>query len=100
VATHAQQTETTSTPHHTTSLLIHHLWTFMLAIWAYRNSIAHGSTTEELAQVLLAALHDKILSHYDQYHTDEHYILPHHKYLFTHRTLDDRLHHSYDHLTL
>jgi hypothetical protein len=46
----------------------------------------------------MESLHAQVRQHYQNYHSDHDYVLPRHQALFTHRTLEQRLRHSYDHL--
>ncbi len=68
--------------------LIDSLWHVSIELWHYRNSIVHGQTVEEQASILLGQLHDKVQSYYATFTTTSSFILTHHHYLFTARTLD------------
>lgn len=46
----------------------------------------------------MTTLHDKVKEHYQQLNNDHGYVLPRHQYLFSHRTLDQHLQHSYDNI--
>jgi hypothetical protein len=54
---------------------------------------------EESADRIMSNLHNKVRHHYAEYNYNATYVLPHHRYLFTQRTLDQWLLHSYDSLT-
>jgi hypothetical protein len=43
-------------------------------------------------------LHDQVRLHYQHFRDDQTYVLARHQILFTRRTLDQRLQHTYDHL--
>ncbi len=71
------------------------LWQLTTAMWANRNSIVHGNTCQEQAQILLTTLHTQVSDHYRAFHNDNAYLLPHHHYLFTQRSLSACLKHFY-----
>jgi len=83
-------------PEYWTSLFINYVWNFTKAMWQNRNLIVHGATSEEQAIRELEQLSMQIKQHYDSYTTNSGYVLPHHAYLFNHRSLSQRSQLSYD----
>jgi hypothetical protein len=78
------------------SLFITALWKFSRALWNNRNEVVHGATVEEQAARQLTQLRNNITTMYHNYESNPAFILPRHHYLFTTRTLEDRLKGSYD----
>jgi len=80
------------------SNLVHALWQFTKSLWHHRNTVIHGTSAEASAQLILTGLRDQVRHHYSMFLADNGYVLARHQYLFTSRTLDQRLSLSYDHL--
>jgi hypothetical protein len=80
------------------SMLINIIWRFTKLMWKHRNQIVHGETVEDQAAVILQQLHDKAQAYYASYQEDNNFVLPRHQHLFTHRTLEQHLRLSFDHL--
>ena len=74
-----------------TAQTIHFLWKYTRAIWAYRNTVVHGATDQEMADKIRNAATTKVTSLYSTFYTTPHFILPRHRYLFTSKTLEQRL---------
>jgi hypothetical protein len=74
------------------------LWKYMCTLWSHWNTIVHGATSEEQANTLLKGLQTTTTDYYHQFQDNQSFLLPHHHYLFTDRTLEQCLHHSYDQL--
>jgi hypothetical protein len=71
-----------------------------LACWSTKpNSVVHGESEAEQAEILLRPLHQQLHDYYRQFHEDPSFLLPRHHHLFTGRMLEQRLKHSYDHIT-
>jgi hypothetical protein len=83
-------------PEYWTSLFINYVWNFTTAMWKNRNQIVHVATSEDQAIRELEQMKTQIRHHYDSYTTISGYVLPRHEYLFTHRSLLQRLQLSYD----
>jgi hypothetical protein len=67
-------------------------------MWKHRNTIVHGTDAQHSAEIILQELRQQIQLLYQDYHDNPHIILPRHNYLFTSRTLTQRMKYSYDHL--
>jgi hypothetical protein len=74
-----------------TAQMIQILWKYTRAIWAYCNTVVHGATDQEMADKIRSLAMTKATSLYSTYHNNPHFILPQHKYLFTNKTLAQRL---------
>ena len=61
--------------------------------------MVHGESEAEQAEILLRPLHQQLHDYYRQFHEDPSFLLPRHHHLFTGRMLEQRLKHSYDHIT-
>jgi hypothetical protein len=81
------------------SNLVYALWQFTKSMWAHRNAIVHGIDSEEAATRILTGLRDQVHQHYQSFSVDAGYVLVRHQYLFTSRTLEQRLSMSYDYVT-
>jgi hypothetical protein len=79
--------------------LIFCLWQFTRQLWTFRNQLVHGSTVEETVSAQINLLHGKVAYHYNQYQENTAYVLPCYEYLFTQRSLEDRLKLSHDSIT-
>jgi hypothetical protein len=53
-------------------------------------------TLEENVTIIRAQLHAEVSARYTAYEDNSGYVLPHHSYLFTQRSLDQRLQYSHD----
>jgi hypothetical protein len=74
-----------------TSQAIACFWKYLRSEWAYRNTVVHGSNDQEMAEKIKKAATDKITDFYNTFRTTPNFILSRHRYLFTSRTLDQRL---------
>lgn len=74
------------------------MWHFIRSMWKNRNTIVHGTDAQHSAEIILQELRQQVQLLYQEYHDTPHIILPRHNYLFTSRTLTQRLKYSYDHL--
>jgi hypothetical protein len=70
---------------------------FTRSVWNHGNQILHGATAEDSAAILRHEQHGKVREYYNLFRDNSTYLLPRHHYLFTQRTLQDRLQSSYDH---
>jgi hypothetical protein len=70
-----------------TAQVISFLWKFSRSLWAYRNTIVHGATDQEKAAKIRGTLEDTACSLYQTFQKSPHFILPHHHYLCTTRSL-------------
>jgi hypothetical protein len=66
-------------------------WKYLRSEWAYRNTVVHGSNDKEIAAQIKKASTDKVKEYYHTFRTTPNFILSRHQYLFTSRTLDQRL---------
>jgi hypothetical protein len=78
------------------SFLVSAEWKFTRSLWAHRNLVLHGATVEETVQRQVQKLHGQVQSLYQQYLQDNSIVLPRHSYLFTSKTLQQRLDMPYD----
>ncbi len=74
-----------------TTQAVSQLWKFTISLWAYRNTVVHGATDKEIADKIRAEITTKVTSLYTEYQANHNIILPKHKYLFSSRTLEQRL---------
>lgn len=81
------------------SNVIHQLWRFTRSMWNNRNSIVHGKDAETAATRILQDLYQQVRTLYEEYQSNPNIILSRHQHLFTSRTLNQRLQHSYDNIT-
>jgi hypothetical protein len=75
------------------------LWKYTKSLWLHRNKIVHGRNGEETAARLLRDLHEEVRQLYDTFQANPAFLLPRHHYLFTNRSLDQRLRMPYDNIT-
>jgi hypothetical protein len=75
------------------------LWKYTKSLWVNRNHFVHGKDGEEAAARLLQALHGEVKHLYETFTNNPAFLLPHHHYLFTNRTLEQRLRMPYDNIT-
>jgi hypothetical protein len=88
----------TVSPVHWASCLVDAFWSFATAMWHHHNTIVHGDNIESQASILLGRLHLQVHQFYTDYTINPTIILPCYQHLFTDRTLEQCLNHSYDHL--
>jgi hypothetical protein len=74
-----------------TTQAVSQLWKFTRSLWAYRNTVVHGATDKEIANKIRTEITTKVTSLYTEYQANHNIILPKHKYLFSSRTLEQRL---------
>ncbi len=74
-----------------TAQTVKFLWKYTRSQWAYRNTVVHGATDQEMADKIKGKTIDKVKSLYTTFQSTPQFILPRHHYLFTTRTLDQRL---------
>jgi hypothetical protein len=75
------------------------LWKYTRSLWGARNEYVHGKDAKEQAEIILRGLHTQVIQYYEQYRNNSNIVLPQHAYLFTSRTLEQRLRLTYDNLT-
>jgi len=75
------------------------LWLFTKSLWLHRNTLVHGADAEESPQHILTGLRDQVRQHYFAFNAEEGYVLARHHYLFTSRTLEQRLSLSYNYVS-
>ncbi len=68
-------------------------------MWNNRNQILHGASMEENVHIIRSQLQEEMRAHYEAYNANDTYVLPRHSYLFTTRTLAQRMQFSHDHIT-
>jgi hypothetical protein len=74
-----------------TTQTINCLWKYTRSLWGFRNTVVHGATDQEMADKIREQTAAKIRNFYSTFHTTPHFILQCHHYLFTSRTLHQRL---------
>ncbi len=67
------------------------LWKYTRSLWGYRNTVIHGATDQEMAGKIREQTATKMRIFYSRFHTTPCFILQRHHYLFTSRTLQQRL---------
>jgi hypothetical protein len=72
-------------------MAINFLWKHIRSIWVYRNTVVHGSNDQGIAAKIRKASTDKVREYYNTFRTAPTFIRTRHKYLFTSRSLDQRL---------
>jgi hypothetical protein len=75
-----------------TKQAIQFIWKYTRSLWNHRNTVVHGSTDQEVANKIKASIEEQVTSFYHKFNTSPHFILQRHHYLFTSRTLQQRLH--------
>jgi hypothetical protein len=91
VASFRKDPKDASIPLRWTAQAITFLWKYMRTEWNCRNTVVHGSNDKEMAAIIKKAPTDKVREYYNTYRTTPTFILPHRHYLFTSRSLDQRL---------
>jgi hypothetical protein len=81
---------------HWASVFIVALWKYSKALWAFWNEIVYGATVEEQVNRQLDTLRQRITTYYQAYADNPNMILSRHHYLFTSRTIEERLSSPYD----
>jgi hypothetical protein len=74
-------------------------WKYTTTQWGARNEHFHGKDAKVQADILLNNLRVTATHHYADYHDTPAMVLPQHAYLFTSRTLEQRLHLNDDNLS-
>lgn len=74
-----------------TAQAITSLWKYTRSIWGYRNTVVHGATDQEKADKIIEQTATKVREFYSKFTTTPTFILQRHHYLFTSRTLSQRL---------
>jgi hypothetical protein len=91
VASFREDPKDASIPLCWTAQAITFLWKYRRTEWNYRNTVVHGSNDQEMAAIIKKASTNKVREYYNTYRTTPTFILPHHHYLFTSCSLDQRL---------
>jgi hypothetical protein len=73
-------------------------WKYTRLIWINRNHIVHRKTDQEIATKIRESIHAKVCHLYGTFQTTPNFILACHHYLFTSRSLAQRLHLDIDSL--
>lgn len=81
---------------HWASTFISIVWNFTRQLWQHRNQIVHRLTVDDIVSTQMRLLHNKVKTHYNEYHRSPSCVLPRHEHLFTQRSLNQRLQLSYD----
>jgi hypothetical protein len=71
----------------------------MRSLWEHRNQVAHGKTDQEIAAKIKESINSKVKELYTKFQTNPSFILSRHHYLFTSRSLEQRLRLDIDSLT-
>jgi ribonuclease HI len=82
-----------------TSSMIYLLWNYAKSIWTYRNEVVHVNTSTQIETYRWNRLRETVTEYYTMFSGNPSFLLPRHHYLFTDRTLEQRLKHTYDHLS-
>ncbi len=82
-----------------TSSMIYLLWNYAKSIWTYRNEVVHVNTSTQIETYRWNRLRETVTEYYTTFLETPSFLLPRHHYLFTDRTLEQRLKHTYDHLS-
>jgi len=83
---------------HWASLLIAALWKYSKSLWKAQIEHVHGASIEDQASKMISDLQDNARHLYDQYDQHPSMILPRHGYLFTLKSLEQRLAMGYENL--
>ena len=75
-----------------TTQAIQMIWKYTRSLWNHRNTVVHGSTDHEVTNKIRASIEGQVTSFYHKFNDSSHFILQRHHYLFTSRTLQQRLH--------
>jgi hypothetical protein len=67
------------------------IWKYTRSIWGYRNTVVHGATDKEQADKIKEQTATKVRDFYTKFRSTPSFILQRHHYLFTSRTLSQRL---------
>jgi hypothetical protein len=78
------------------SLIITGIWRYSKTLWRHRNEVVHGTTVAEQAQNLIKVVQNSVSDYYDQFSRNNTLIIPRHEYLFTSKTLEQRIMAPYD----
>jgi hypothetical protein len=78
------------------SAVIFPMWKYIGDNWSLHNKIVHGATVEDQACIILEELHEKVWQYYSKFQDNPNFIPQSQHHLFTDRTLNQCLHHSYD----
>jgi hypothetical protein len=68
-----------------------YLWKYTRSIWINRNQVVHGKTDQEMANKIRESIHTKVRQLYETFQSTPNFILSRHQYLFTNRSLAQRL---------
>jgi len=81
---------------HWASLLISHMWQYIIRLWKYINSAVHGANAQESTNIALRKLHQEMQNQFDNYDLNPSYFLQPLSYLFTSKSFDHLKSTSYD----
>ncbi len=81
-----------------TTDLISLILDFSFSLWDFRNGVLHGHTLEEQAAKERALLTNEITEAYETFHKYKFIVPSNFRYLFSSKTLQQRLHQDYDSL--
>jgi hypothetical protein len=76
-----------------------YLWKYARSLWIHRNQVVHGKTDQEIAAKIRETSHNQVRDLYTQFQTNPTFILSCHHYLFTSRSLEQRLKMDIDSIT-
>jgi hypothetical protein len=68
-----------------------YLWKYTRSLWMHRNQVVHGKTDQEIADKIRESIHDQVRQLYTKFGLNPNFILLRHQYLFTNRSLAQRL---------
>jgi hypothetical protein len=67
------------------------LWKYTRSLWTHMNQVVHGTTAQEVAARMKDSIHSQVHGFYAMFQTNPNFILTRHHYLFTSRSLEQRL---------
>jgi hypothetical protein len=76
-----------------------YLWQCTRFIWEHRNQVVHGTTNQEKAAKIKQSIDQQVRDLYSSFQNNPNFILTRHQYLFTSKSLEQRLKLDIDSIT-
>jgi hypothetical protein len=76
-----------------------YLWQYTRIIWEHRNQVVHGATDQEKAAKIKQDIDQQVRDLYSSFQNNPDFILTRHQYLFTSKSLEQRLRLDIDSIT-
>ena len=76
-----------------------YLWQYTRVIWEHRNQVVHGATDQEKAARIKQAIDQQVRDLYSSFQNNPEFILTRHQYLFTNKSIEQRLQLDIDSIT-